>query len=121
MSRLYNLPALKVRRRALKKNLTPAEAKFWSLVKNRGFHGYRWRRQFSVGAFVLDFYCPDSRLAVELDGQVHTRLGARERDFARTEFLRRAGIKVVRFENWRIFDDWENVEKEILQGLTGKS
>ena len=73
------------------------------------------------GAFVLDFYCPDSRLAVELDGQVHTRLGARERDFARTEFLRRAGIKVVRFENWRIFDDWENVEKEILQGLTGKS
>jgi|GEM_PF-1733122 len=48
MSRLYNLPALKVRRRTLKKNLTPAEAKFWSIVKNRGFHGYRWRRQFSV-------------------------------------------------------------------------
>lgn len=68
---INNLPALRFFRKALRHNLTPAEAKLWTLLKGSQLAGRKFRRQHSVGNFILDFYCPSERLAIELDGAVH--------------------------------------------------
>ena len=105
--KLNNLPHLKLFRKQLRNNLTPAEAKFWKIVQNRNFEGRKFRRQHSVGNYILDFYCPSEKLAIELDGEVHFGDAAREYDYERRLFLEHYGIKVLRFENKRVFEDLE--------------
>ena len=101
----YNRPELKELRRSLRTYGTAAEASLWGMLKNKQVKGLRWRRQFSVGPYVLDFYCPEKRLCVELDGEDHYTMSGAERDKQRERYLEiEHGIKVLRFENqivWR--------------------
>ena len=101
---INNLPELKTFRRELRNHLTPAEAKLWSYLKEKKFQGRKFRRQHSVGPFILDFYCPAERLAIELDGQVHLSVSARDYDRERDLFLAHYGVLVLRFENKLVFD-----------------
>jgi very-short-patch-repair endonuclease len=87
--------------------MTPAEARFWTMVKGSRVEGRKFRRQHGVGPFILDFYCPAERLAVELDGEVHFSDASREYDRERKLFLNHFGILVLSFENRLIFDDPE--------------
>ena len=103
--KINNLPHLKTFRKELRSNLTPAEAKFWKIVQNKNFEGRKFRRQHSVGNYILDFYCPSEKLAVELDGSVHFNDTACEYDYERRLFLEYYGIKILRFENRRVFED----------------
>jgi very-short-patch-repair endonuclease len=89
--------------------LTPAEAAFWKVLKGKKFEGRKFRRQHSVGKYVLDFYCPEEKLAVELDGEVHNSFAAREYDLERKSFLNKEGIRVLRFENQSIFRELDFV------------
>jgi very-short-patch-repair endonuclease len=107
--RLYNKPRLKRRRRSLRRSLTPGEATLWKFIKNSKLSGRKFRRQHSVGPFILDFYCVEERLAVELDGEVHRNDQAEIYDYKRKLFLNASGIKVIRFENFLIFDDIDHV------------
>ena len=91
----------------LRNNLTPAEARFWKAVQNKIFEGRKFRRQHSVGNYILDFYCPSEKLAIELDGEVHFGDAARQSDYERRLFLEYYGIKVLRFENKLVFDELE--------------
>jgi len=68
MKTARNAPILKQRRRDLRRNQTEAEKTFWSQVRNRQFYGLRFFRQYSIGPYILDFYCPKTNIAVELDG-----------------------------------------------------
>jgi very-short-patch-repair endonuclease len=104
---LNNLEYLKPNRRSLRHNLTPAEATFWQAVKNGTLEGRKFRRQHSVGNYVLDFYCPAEKLAIELDGEVHFHDSARQTDSKRALYLRSLGIRVLRFENRLVFEDME--------------
>jgi len=104
-SQTNNLPYLKTFRKELRNNLTPAEARFWKIVQNKNLEGRKFRRQHSVGNYILDFYCPSEKLAIELDGEVHFNDNAREYDYERKLFLEHYGIKVLRFENKRVFED----------------
>ena len=106
--RLNNLPALKHFRQKLRGHLTPAEAKLWTYLKGKQLENRKFRRQHSVGPYILDFYCPSSKLAIELDGQAHSSAMAAEYDYERTLFLRATGIYVIRFENRTVFEhpDW---------------
>ncbi|HMS42319.1 MAG TPA: DUF559 domain-containing protein, partial [Pyrinomonadaceae bacterium] len=106
-SQINNLPYLKTFRKELRNNLTPAEARFWTIIKNKQFEGRKFRRQHSVGNYILDFYCPSERLAIELDGQVHFNDTAQEYDYERKLFLEHYGIKVLRFENKLVFEELE--------------
>ncbi len=106
---INNLPHLKTFRKTLRKNLTPAEVSFWSVVKNSKFEGRKFRRQHSVGNYILDFYCPSERLAIELDGQVHFNDAAYEYDYERKLFLQYYGIKVLRFVNKLVFEELDFV------------
>jgi len=103
--RIHNLPAKKGFRRHLRRNLTPAEAALWGILRKSGVEGRKFRRQHSVGKYVLDFYCPAERLAVELDGEVHLDELSQIHDRARKRYLNEQGIKVIRFENEFVFNE----------------
>ena len=104
---------MKSRRNRLRRNLTPAEAALWRALKKSQLSGRKFRRQYSVGKYVLDFYCVEEWLAVELDGEVHNYEGARSYDNERTSFLNSVGIEVIRFENYLVFDELECVLNRI--------
>ena len=82
-------------------------------LKKSGLDGRKFRRQHSVGPYVLDFYCPSERLAVELDGDDHFTLPAGTHDAERRRYLERYGIRVIRFENQRVFRNEEWVLEQI--------
>ena len=113
MNTKFNDPMLKERRRELRSNQTDAEKAFWSRVRNRQFHGMKFFRQYSVGPYILDFYCPAIRLAVELDGSQHDLPGNRVYDAARSEYLSSRGIEVVRFWNNVVLLDMDSVLAEL--------
>jgi very-short-patch-repair endonuclease len=102
---LHEIPELQTFRKELRANLTPAEAALWKMIQGSRLEGRKFRRQHSVGLYILDFYCPAEKLAVELDGQVHNNEQANQYDHARKLFLEFYGIKVIRFENKWVFED----------------
>ena len=104
---VHSLPHLGEFRRELRKNLTPAEATFWKIVKNSRFEGRKFVRQHSVGNYILDFYCPSEKLAVELDGARHYSAAGAAEDIERKKYLESGGIRVVRFENREVFEETE--------------
>jgi len=107
-NQINNLPHLKKNRKTLRKNLTPAEASLWRILKSKQLDR-KFRRQFSVGNYILDFYCHSEKLAVELDGAHHfTKEGIAD-DKVRDEFLKSQGIIVLRIENKKVFDNTSQV------------
>lgn len=103
----HNLPGVKPFRKKLRRSLTPAEATLWKVLRGSKFDGRKFRRQHSVGKYILDFYCPSERLAIELDGEVHYDELAQMHDRERTRFLKGQGIKVLSFENKFVFEELE--------------
>lgn len=108
-----NLPQLKTFRKELRNNLTPAEAKLWTFLKGKQLEGRKFRRQHSVDFYILDFYCPSERLAIELDGQGHWQICQSEYDKERDLFLECFGIRVLRFENKVIWNNLEGLLEEV--------
>ncbi|MBQ8271198.1 MAG: endonuclease domain-containing protein [Bacteroidaceae bacterium] len=106
--RFVNRKELKGLRRTLRRNLTPTEAALWSQLKAGKLDGISWRRQFSVGDYILDFYCPKFKICIELDGASHYTMQGDACDLDRTEFLNSKGIRVIRFENKEI---WNNIDE----------
>lgn len=83
------------------------------MLKNKQLGGRKFRRQYSVGNYILDFYCTSERLCVELDGAGHFTSAGFEYDQKRTESLQSHHIRVIRFENKEVFDHIEAVLEEI--------
>jgi very-short-patch-repair endonuclease len=108
-SQIHNRKELENLRKSLRKNLTPAEATLWSLIRGKQLDGRKFRRQHSVDKYVLDFYCASEKLAIELDGEPHFTDEGIKRDDQRTEYLNTQKIKVLRFENDEIFQSPEGV------------
>jgi very-short-patch-repair endonuclease len=113
MNPLYNKSSLKETRRDLRNNPTEAEAFLWRFIKECKLKGRRFRRQYSVDNFVLDFYCPKERLSIELDGAHHFTPDGVAIDLERDEFLKSCNITVLRFENKVVLDSTDFVLKEI--------
>ncbi len=113
MSFLHNDPILKQRRRDLRRDQTEAERAFWLRVRNKQFYGLRFVRQYSIGPYILDFFCPSLRLAIELDGGQHNERDNKEYDEARTQYLTTLGIEVLRFWNNDVLVDMQNVLSKV--------
>jgi len=118
MTILRNDPALKQRRQALRRNQTEAERAFWSEVRNSQFFGIRFFRQYSIGPYILDFYCPAMRLAVEIDGGQHLQSENLEYDEARSEYLQAQGIDVIRFWNHEVLHNMRGVLIKLSEAVT---
>jgi very-short-patch-repair endonuclease len=115
---IHNNKYLKDLRRQNRKNLTPAEAELWKHLQGSKLDGRKFRRQHSIGNYILDFYCPQEKLGIELDGKVHFTDNAFEADTVRTEYLNSLNIKLIRFENKAVFEQLEGVLEEIRQNFT---
>jgi very-short-patch-repair endonuclease len=121
MKFIRNDPTLKQRRRELRCNQTEAEKTFWAQIRNRRFYGMRFVRQYSAGPYILDFYCPQLRLVVELDGGQHTEDNARHYDATRSEYLKAQDISVMRFWNHEVLRDIESVLSKMAEKVTPPS
>lgn len=109
------------RARALRSHLTLSEVRVWGWLRKRTFDGWKFRRQFAVDRFILDFYCPELRLAIEIDGAQHHDGRIAEMDDRRTEALRRLGIVVVRVDNKTIATDPVTAEQVIEVAVRKRS
>ncbi len=105
--------------RALRKNMTDAEQRLWQCLRKKQVGGFRFRKQHPIGHFVLDFYCPERKLAIELDGGQHNQSAAIDKDRQRTEWLAQQGIQVLRFWNNEVFENLEGVLQRVWEVLHG--
>jgi very-short-patch-repair endonuclease len=104
--------------RELRATQTDAEQLLWLLLRNRRFCGFKFRRQHPLNAYILDFYCHDARLAIELDGGGHSADEQMAYDAERTKELEKAGIKVLRFWNDEVLKKIETVLESIYVTLS---
>lgn len=99
--------------RELRRNQTDAECFLWQILRGRRFCGYKFRRQHPLAGYILDFYCHEALLAVELDGGGHSKEETRGYDEKRRLALEREGIKIIRFWNHDVL----NASEDVLQAL----
>ena len=118
--RLNNSRPLEARRRALRANLTPAEAALWRALQRSSLKGRKFRRQQSFGPYIVDFYCAAEKLVIELDGAAHDSERSFVHDQARDWFLRSLGLTVVRLENRCVLEDPYGVLAYIGQHFSGR-
>ena len=119
--RTHNIPEQKELRRILRTNSTSAEATLWGLINNRQLLDTRWRRQFSIGQYILDFYCPELKIAIELDGSHHFTANGNERDFVRDKLLtEQEGIVLLRFENKAVWNTTPELIQTIIDTITDR-
>jgi very-short-patch-repair endonuclease len=111
--RVNNLKHLEIHRKRLRNNSTDAERELWKYIRKRKLEGRKFRRQFSINNFILDFYCFEEALAIELDGKRHYEIEGIRKDQERDAFLKQQGITVLRFENRRVFEEIGVVLREI--------
>ena len=98
----------------LRKELTPAERKLWTIIRNDQL-GFNFRRQHAIGNFIPDFVCIEKKLIIELDGSQH--LEQEEYDKERTQYLESQGYKVIRFWNNDVINSIEGVILVIMNAL----
>jgi adenine-specific DNA-methyltransferase len=106
-------PSITARARELRKNMTPAERILWKAIRSRRFANFKFRRQHPFGEYILDFYCSNTQLLLEIDGETH--LGNEKADEKRSAWLQQQGVKVLRFWNTQIYDEFESVLEMIFR------
>ncbi|MCP5061031.1 MAG: DUF559 domain-containing protein [Ignavibacteriae bacterium] len=99
MSKHFNKPELKELRRQLRQDQTYAEKVMWLHLRNRQILGVKFRRQYSVDQYIIDFYAPEIKLAIELDGSVHNEPKQKEYDEIRQTYIEKYGINFIRITN----------------------
>jgi len=114
----YNKQSEKAKRRQLRRDQTPTEALVWRYLRNRQMLKFKFRRQYSVDKFVLDFYSPQLRLAIEIDGDVHELPEQKEYDIDRQNYIEKFAIKFLRIKNEELLGNpnkaFDRIEKEII-------
>lgn len=120
MKYLTNDPSIKSRRINLRNNMTEAEKYLWSKLRSKQLNGLKFRRQFSIGNYIVDFYNHKYKLAIELDGQQHGEKENEKHDNKRTKLLNKYDIKVVRFWNFQVLENIDAVLDIILQTIKEK-
>jgi len=105
----------------LRSKMTDAEMVLWSRLKNRNIFKVRFRRQHPVDIFVLDFYCHEIKLAIEVDGRIHLKREIQEYDEGRSHDIEKFGIKMLRFTNEQILNNLNEVQTKILNTINDLS
>lgn len=113
----YNRKELKTRRQELRRNQTKAELKLWEYIRNRQIEGIKFRRQFSIDNFVVDFYSPELKFAIEADGDTHFKDEEVLKDVRRQKHLEKYGIRFLRFTNIEILEAPDFVINKIRENI----
>ena len=111
--RIYNKNYQIDRRKELRNNQTGAEKILWEKLRRRQVEGFKFRRQYGIGEYIVDFYCSELKLVIEIDGEYHENKGVKEYDLERDKYLTSLGFKVIRFTNDEVVDECEKVVEKI--------
>ena len=103
--------------RHLRKTMTRSEVALWTALRGKRLGGLRFRRQHPIGPYVLDFYCAQHRLAVEVDGAVHATAMSHERDAERDQWIERCGVRIVRIPGSVVLSDMEAALRRISDAV----
>ncbi len=117
MTKHYNKKNETEKRRLLRRQQTFVEKIFWMNLRNRQVMGYKFRRQYSVDHFVIDFYCSELKLAIELDGDIHNIPEQKDYDQARQKYLEAFGIKFLRIKNDEFLGNPNKTFKRIEEAI----
>ena len=118
MPKIHNREELKDFRKSLRNNLTKAEVHLWIKLNNSQLEGKKFRRQHSVGKYILDFYCPSEYLAIELDGSQHFSDSGKAKDMERDKYLKSMNIRVLRLSNYEVLGNMSGVLEYIKSYFT---
>ena len=97
--KIYNSQNTKLKRVILRQNQTPAERMLWDYLRSKQFHGLKFFRQYGIGQYIADFYCPELKIAIEIDGDQHLLKDNAEYDRVRRDYFSAMKIKTLRFRN----------------------
>ena len=114
---VFNRPSTRGKRKNLRKSQTEAEVALWQKLRDREFMGYKFYRQYGIGEYIADFYCPQHKLVIEIDGSQHYSDDGREYDESREKYMSSLGIKTIRFNNLDVLQSIEGVLAEIAKAL----
>ena len=114
---VFNRPSTRGKRKNLRKSQTEAEMALWQKLRDREFMGYKFYRQYGIGEYIADFYCPQHKLVIEIDGSQHYSDDGREYDESREKYMSSLGIKTIRFNNLDVLQSIEGVLAEIAKAL----
>jgi very-short-patch-repair endonuclease len=117
---LFNRNGLKSFRASLRNSSTSAEAALWEMLKSKKLDGRKFRRQYSIGYYIVDFCCPSEKLIIELDGDPHGEYQKITKDEYRDDHLGTLGFTVLRFENRFVFQEPEFIKREIRRVINNK-
>jgi very-short-patch-repair endonuclease len=117
---LFNRKYLKSFRSSLRNRSTSAEAVFWNILKSKNLNGRKFRRQHSIGNYIVDFCCTSEKLVIELDGNPLGEYHKIEKDKKRDQYLEGLGFSILRFENRLVFQEPEFVKNEIRKSFNKK-
>ena len=109
----FNRKSEREKRRQLRAAMPDAEVMLWSRLKGRLLLGCKFRRQYSVGSYIIDFFAVEIKLGIEFDGESHKRAGVPEYDQTRDALIESFGIKVIRFANEQVYADADGVIEAI--------
>ena len=117
MTQLYNRQGERAKRKRLRNEMTPEEVILWAQLKRRHLNGFKFRRQYSIGPYIVDFYCPEARLVIEVDGGGHFTDEGIANDRIRQQAIENCGIHFLRFTNTGIRDNLYEVVSRIAERL----
>jgi very-short-patch-repair endonuclease len=112
----YN-KSLKQFSRNLRKNMTDAERLLWSRIRGKQLKGLQFYRQKIIGDYIVDFYCPESKLIIEVDGGQHYSIKGKNKDYLRDGYMQKKGINVLRFSDRDVLKRIETVMEKIWRQL----
>jgi very-short-patch-repair endonuclease len=112
VDRFYK-PPLTTSAKRLRQEMTPSEKRLWSYLRKNRFSEFRFRRQQPIGPYIVDFFCAESRLVVELDGESHTHRG--KADIERDEYMEKQGLEIVRVWDSQFFENPDGIVELILR------
>jgi len=118
--KVFNFKTQKTIRKNLRNSASAPERILWSKIRNQQL-GVKFRRQHGIGKYIADFYCPDFKLVVELDGDSHYQDDAQEYDYVRDEFMRGIGLQVLRFTNIEMMNNLDGVLLVIATAVGAKT
>lgn len=118
---IFNRASTKEKRKNLRKNQTEAEIALWQQLRGKRFGGCKFFRQYGIGEYVADFYCPQHKLVIEIDGGQHYSDEGKEYDQSREEYMSSLGIKTIRFSNLDVLQNIDGVLSQIEKEVNSPS
>ena len=115
--RIYNNASTRDKRKNLRRNQTEAEKVLWRKIRSKTFFESKFFRQYGIGEYIADFYCPEHRLVIELDGGQHYSDAGSEYDKSRENYMNSMGIKTIRFSNLDILQNIDGVLAQVEESL----